>query len=390
MKKSICLLSFSPIHRDSRVLRQIKYLAPYYDLTVIGYGEAHPDWKRFPSLHWLPVQPSKLKFFLAFFYLLLGKIYPQSYERWYWLKPQHRQALEYLRLLHFDAIYANEWDSLPLAVRAASPLKTPIIFDIHEYTPGQYKASGLLKKWLLLPAVKYLMRRYSTEVTASITVSEPIADRLKQEFQLNPFVVLNVPDYQEPPAHQMDPNKIKMIHHGIAQRNRHLECMIQTLALCDHSYHLYFMLVEHDHGYVKELQELAEKIAPGRVHFKDPVSPERIITALHQYDIGFFILKPVHDSYLYALPNKFFDFIMAGLAVCIGPSPAMANLVQKHGFGCVASSFEPQDVARVLNKTDVNQWEAMRDAAREAAKIFNAENEMSKMLNIVNHCLNEK
>jgi hypothetical protein len=273
-RKTICLISFSPICRDSRVLRQIKYLAPYYDLTIIGYGEPHPDWKQLPNVRWLSLQPGKPKFYWAFLYLLLGKIYTQAYERWYWLKPPHRKALEFLNTLRPDVIYANEWDSLPLAARAASLQDIPIVFDAHEYTPGQYQASGSLKKWLVPPAIRYLMKKYSPKVTASFTVSEAIAEKLKQEFRLNPIVVLNAPEYHEIPQHKLDPEKIRLIHHGIAQRNRHLEKMIQALALCDHRYELSFMLVEHDNGYIQALQKLTNEIAPGRVLFLEPVSPE--------------------------------------------------------------------------------------------------------------------
>ena len=53
--KSICIISMSPVARDIRVLRQIKYLAPYYNLTVIGYGQPHPSWSNMDSIVWNPV-----------------------------------------------------------------------------------------------------------------------------------------------------------------------------------------------------------------------------------------------------------------------------------------------------------------------------------------------
>jgi hypothetical protein len=37
-RPTICIISFSPIARDARVLRQIDYLAPHYDLAVLGHG----------------------------------------------------------------------------------------------------------------------------------------------------------------------------------------------------------------------------------------------------------------------------------------------------------------------------------------------------------------
>jgi hypothetical protein len=82
------------------------------------------------------------------------------------------------------------------------------------------------------------------------------------------------------------------------------------------------------------------------------------------------------------LPNKFFESIVAGLAICTGPSPSMAEIVEKYGCGVVSASFEPEDLATILNQTTVEQWIAMQQAAREAAKELNAAHEMQKVVQI--------
>jgi hypothetical protein len=42
---------------------------------------------------------------------------------WYWSKKPYQQALEYVLQSRCDAILANDWDSLPVAVKAAKRLK---------------------------------------------------------------------------------------------------------------------------------------------------------------------------------------------------------------------------------------------------------------------------
>jgi UDP:flavonoid glycosyltransferase YjiC (YdhE family) len=83
------------------------------------------------------------------------------------------------------------------------------------------------------------------------------------------------------------------------------------------------------------------------------------------------------------LPNKFFDFIMAGLAVCIGPSPAMAELVKKYGCGSVAPTFEAADLARTLNSLTAEMVAAQQAASRKAALELNAETEMRKFVEYI-------
>jgi glycosyltransferase involved in cell wall biosynthesis len=85
---------------------------------------------------------------------------------------------------------------------------------------------------------------------------------------------------------------------------------------------------------------------------------------------------------LIALPNKFFEFIAAGLAVCIGPSLSMAEIVNQYGCGVVAASFEPAVLAGVLNQTTAVEWDEMRQASLRAAQVLNADVEMGKLVQI--------
>jgi hypothetical protein len=68
------------------------------------------------------------------------------------------------------------------------------------------------------------------------------------------------------------------------------------------------------------------------------------------------------------------------MPVCIGPSPAMAEIVEGYGLGCVAPSFEPKDVAATLNALDGARLATMQQGARRAADVFHADAEMAKVI----------
>jgi glycosyltransferase involved in cell wall biosynthesis len=87
-------------------------------------------------------------------------------------------------------------------------------------------------------------------------------------------------------------------------------------------------------------------------------------------------------SYKYAMPNKFFESVAAGLAIVTGPSPEMARLTQKYGFGVVAPGFETCDLANVLNGLNHEQINDMKLRALAASEVLNADVEMGKLLNI--------
>ena len=297
-------------------------------------------------------------------------------------------ALQYAEESRVDAYYANEWGALPVAVKASIRKNQPVTLDLHEYSPEASDARWWL--FLFAPAIRFFLRKYVPTVSAAITVSPSIAQRYCQTFPRDWLVIRNVPKYVAAPEKPQKANiqHIRLIHHGAALRNRHLETMIDAIVLCDSRFVLDFMFIG-DPTYISELKVYAERVAPNRVHFCEPVSPSQVVVQLTKYDMGFFVLKPTHYNQIEALPNKLFDFIGAGLAVCIGPSPAMAEIVNRYEVGCVAPTFNPSDVAATLNNLTSEQILSMQQSSRLAAKELNADVEMGTLVDLYQRLLAE-
>nr|PZN54535.1 MAG: hypothetical protein DIU68_10295 [Chloroflexota bacterium] len=388
MRQRICIIGYSPIHRDARILRQIEYLSPDYDLTVIAHGEPVAA---FPDVTWRFVpRANRFENLLTLVFLAAARLLPFLYETWYWQKRRNRLALRYAIESRPNAIHANDWSALPAAVEAARQTEAKVVLDLHEYAPRQSSDWW----WVLLfaPAIWYLLRKYAPQVDASMTVCSPIAEAYRRDFGLDPIVVMNAPRFTavDGERHATDGACIRLIHHGAAARQRGLEVMIDAVALAGVRFRLDFMLVPTDRAYLEELKQRARRLAPDRVHFLDPVPPTAINRTLATYDISLTVIQPRNFNYLVALPNKFFDAVVAGLAVVIGPSPALAELGGTNGFGVVAPSFEAQDIAATLNRLTVEQIEEMRQRARKAAETLNADREMTKVAALYTRLLNQQ
>ncbi len=390
-KKKVCIISFSPIYRDGRVLRQIEYLSAHYDLTVIGYGKPHPRWKDVPGVYWIQLIQSgatarteRRIFFVKTLSSLMAlrpvaRMQPAVYRHWYWHQPPYAQALRHALAERCDAYHANDWDALPVAAEAAQHHGARLVVDLHEYAPLQMENRWFWKPYYA-PAITYFLEQYAPWVDLSTTVASPLAERYRQQFRLKPQVILNAPEpVAALPQHPLNPGEVHLIHHGVALAQRHPEWMVQTLALLDARYSLHFMLVNQESSFGQWLVRYAGQVAPGRVTFCDPVPPERIVSRIADFDMGLMLIPADTFNYKYCLPNKFFEVVAAGLACCVGPSPAMAELVNRYGFGCVAPSFEPRVVANLLNRLSIAQIEAMRQAARKAS-VLNAQVEMTKLV----------
>jgi len=360
------------------VLRQIEYLSPGYDLTIIGYGPPAKEW---PNVQWLPVAVRSTLFTRAmgFLLMILGRIVPPLYERWYWSKEHHRSALDNALTGRADLYHANDWNALPVAAEAARRYGSKLVLDAHEYAPLEFEERRWWR-WFYKPLVVYFLKKYRGELDGSMTVAPAIAERYASELGFAPITVLNAPVLVPVEPHEVDPNDICLVYHGGASPDRRLERMIETIARTERRFSLHFIMVDEASPYVQSLKELAKRLEPERIHFHPPVPPPKIVERIAVYDVGFYLLEPSNYNNSVALPNKFFDFIAAGLAVCVGPSPGMARMVREYGFGCVTPSFDPAVAAQALNTLTFEAIERMRASSRQAAHLFNADSEMSKML----------
>ncbi|MET0304414.1 MAG: glycosyltransferase family 1 protein, partial [Microbacteriaceae bacterium] len=116
--------------------------------------------------------------------------------------------------------------------------------------------------------------------------------------------------------------------------------------------------------YLAELRDRAA--ASARLTLHDPVPYARLSATLNAHDVGIHLLPPVNFNNAMALPNKLFDYVQARLGVLIGPSPAMAEYVERYGFGRVAADFTVEALAReieALSIASVVRYKAASDAA---------------------------
>jgi len=305
---------------------------------------------------------------------------------WYWQRPRYQQALSYACESSADAFLASDWATIPIATRAAEQ-KHPVVFDADEYWTSEVESN---RAWKLFfsPLIAFILRKYTPFVSASTTVSNAIAQRYHDEYGLNPILVYNAPKPVEVAERAVDPDHIHLIHQGSAIPNRRLENLIVALALADRRFVLHLMLVgANDDPYMLSLKQLANNLAPDRVTFQPPVYPTDIVQTIAQYDIGISVIPPATATYRLTLPNKIFESIMACQPVVVGPSPAMMELIRDYDVGWVTDSFSAQDLARTLNALTLDDINAKRHNAREAAKTLNADVELGKMIALFDQLL---
>jgi len=338
-KLKILILSLSDLERDPRILRQINFLRENYLVTCVGKNPPKNKNIDFIKVNY----QFQLIQLVTFSLFSLLKKYDLAYYQFF--KSKMLESLKIPEEKNFDLIIANDIDTLPFSVKIKRNSK--LLFDAHEYSPEEIN-DNFFWRIIFKDYRSYLLRKFLPQCDVMTTVSKGIAEKYKKEFNVLPTVITNAADYYDLTPTIVDPGNIKLIHHGVADPDRKVENMIELMRFLDSRFSLDLMLVPLSQVYLKKLKYISREIK--NVKFVDPVPTKEIVRKTNKYDIGLHIIEPKNYSDIYSLPNKFFEFIQARLAIAISPSPEMARIVNKYDLGVVATDFKPVTLAKFLNR----------------------------------------
>ena len=374
MDKKILIISISDMKNDPRINRQIHFLKDNFKVYALGLKDPKIKGVNF---HQLVI---KKALFLRIFFALFTFLKRYALIENFIIKYKVEFEKDEIYKIKFDLVIANDVESLPIAFRI--PGKNQIILDAHEYSPEQFKDKFIWRMFYRGYNI-YLCKKYLNKVYKMTTVCQALANEYSKNFNVIPEVITNSIKYYELSPSFVNKNKIKIIHHGAAISSRKIELMIEMMNYTDERFTLDLMLLPTDNNYFKKLTDLAGK----NVSLKEPVPMNKIVEATHDYDIGLFLLPPIGFNYKYALPNKFFEFIQARLAIVIGPSPEMSDYVKKYDLGIVSDNFDPKSLAIEINKLTKEIIEYFKNQSNKHAYELSMEGNRSKFIELVDAAL---
>ncbi len=250
-------------------------------------------------------------------------------------------------------IHAHDFRMVGIAVRAAQRAaavgnRVPrVVYDAHEFLPGLEESREFLagNSWYEASHIRRADR--------IVTVSDPLADLLLDHHGLErrPSVTLNAP---EAAARTIDPDFTQdvrsdcgladdvplLVYSGGVAARRGLDVVIQGLAELP-GVHLAIIANRDPAGRALIDATAAESQVTDRVHVLDFVPRERIIQHLRTADVA--VHPMIHlANHEIALPNKFFDYVYAGLPMVVSDVRHLAQVVDDNGLG---RSFPARDPA---------------------------------------------
>lgn len=362
-RPTILLVSFSPIARDARVLRHLRVLSRLGEVVTVGYGPqpagAVDHVQVADDLASLPRTPMGV--------LGLGLRRHKAVEL---SAPGIAEAARLLRGRRADLVVANDARALPLAFEVAG--SAPVWADMHEWAVEEF-SDNLTWRLLVAPFAEHLCREFLPRAAAVSTVCDGLAGMYEETYGVRCATVTNAAPFEDLTPSPVQEGRIRLVHSGGAVAGRNLEMLVDAARQLDDRFSLDLFLVPGGDGgrHLADLRKRAEGCA--RITFRDAVTPAELPHVLNAYDVGIYNIPPVNLNSRYALPNKFFDFIQARLALAIGPAQEMAAIVREHHLGFVADDFTLEAFVASIRGLDAEKVTAAKAATHVAARQLSSE-----------------
>ncbi len=243
--------------------------------------------------------------------------------------------LDAARKLPAHVYHASDLFVLPAMAKAARAHGSKLVYDARELYPHAAGTAG--KPWAKL--FWYLLeRRYARTADLVLTVNGTIANWMQRHYGIAlPFVLPNVPPRREVPrtsylrsTFPVEEGHCLFLYQGLLSKGRGCELALQSIAAVPNA-----ALVFLGDGPLKAQLESqrASLNLETRVFFHDFVAPDDLLSVTASADVGLCLIEDVSLSYRYSLPNKLFEYLMAGVPVLGSHFPEITRVVKGYGVG---------------------------------------------------------
>ncbi len=292
----------------------------------------------------------------------------------------------YLIFCKFDVIQANDLDTL-LAARLAGKLKgKPIVYDSHELfteVPELINRPRVRRFWGWLE--KHLVKglKYCS------AVSDGVANELKNRYEVHFRVIRNLP-LAKSVDNNYQSDRRTIIYQGALNLGRGIERLIAAMQFI----HDTKLLIAGMGDIEDVLKNITYKLGlENKVSFLGRVPHQNLHDITSKATIGVSLEEDMGLNYRFALPNKLFDYIQAGLPVLVSNLPEMKRIVEKFNIGTtISSDCNAYALAEKLNDIldNTRQLNIWHENSLKAAKELVWESEEPILMDLFNNALKNR
>lgn len=318
--------------------------------------------------------------------MFVNRAYMSAAGRFFEISPFDRFMMT--RAMEFDAdvYHVHDLPCLKAGYFAAKKKNVRLVYDAHELYYAQEILPPATRKQYFKLEKKYI--RYPDAV---ITVNPFIARLMAERYNVKePDVIMNCTDKPkdfrpEGAAKKLRskgsiPESMKVVlYQGWISPERNIETLVRGVKWFPEDTCL--ALIGYGE-YEKKLRQIAEEEKTGKkVFFLGAVPNEEILNYTAGADIGVIPYLPIDDNHLYCSPNKFFEYIIAGVPVVTADLPFFRMMNEKYGAVVTTDMASPQAFGETVKNlvSGKNRLSEVKSNCAKAAFELNWDREKDKL-----------
>jgi len=241
-----------------------------------------------------------------------------------------------------------------------------LVYDAHELETEQVGGKNL-RKTLSKRLEKKLIHCHDL----MIVVSESIADWYANEYKISrPLVVLNVPERRELKSNNhfreklnIRADQIILLYQGglAAGRGVHLILDAFKARISDRVAVVFMGYGELEQDIVKASKDHSN------IFFFPAVPPSEVLEYTAAADLGIHIIQNTCWNHYFCMPNKLFEYAMAGLPVLVSNMKDMSDFVTKNQMGAVIHDFSATGINQAIDDCLKMDMKVLKENAYRAA-----------------------
>jgi glycosyltransferase involved in cell wall biosynthesis len=287
----------------------------------------------------------------------------------------------FLLFKKFDALCAIDLDTILPGLFISKIKKCKRIYDAHELFTE-------MKEIITRPAVKKMWTRIEKYAVPKFklgyTVSESIAGEFAKRYTVKYETIRNVPVLRE-----LNTAAVKgkcIIYAGAVNEARAFEQLIPAMKSVTGK-----LIICGDGNFMPQLKQLIkENDVAEKIELKGMLSPEELWQVMQQAFISVAIAEKEGLNQYLALPNKFFDYIHAGLPQVTMNYPEYKKINDKYNVALLIDNLHPETIATALNNLlshDV-MYDKLRENCLKARQELNWQQEEKKLIDFYKSVFN--
>ena len=251
-----------------------------------------------------------------------------------------------------DIYFAEDLYTLPFVATIAKMKKAKVYYNSRELYAF---LGGLRHRPFLQSVVKSVEKFFITKVDLVLTTGEMDSEFIEKFYGIkNTLVIRNIPLLQTPSAkidfrklYDIADDKLILLYQGVLLEGRGVPIIMRTMIKLTNT----VLVILGDGEQKNNFQKLSGQLnISERVFYAGTISQRELINYTAGGDVGLSLIENISISYYHALPNKLFEYIMAGLPVLCSDLPQMKKIVEEFQVGESISAENENNIYLTLKR----------------------------------------